>query len=525
MKKLLLSLAAGLMLAAAPISTYAQSKTEIVWADALTANLDTHVGFDVLTQLILLNAYDGLYRYVGNPPDLQPWLAEGHTVSDDGLTWTFTLRPGIKFHDGSEMTSEDIVYSFQRLMALGKGAASTFTPIMKADSVIIVDDRTVQFVLDIPYAPFLAAMPLVAIVNKDLVQSNEKDGDWGTAWLASNDAGSGAYSMDMSSYRPQESLTMLRFESHFFGWADNPAPIDIVHVNPVQETSTRVLALLNGEIDATDSYLGADQVERIAQSDSAYVSQDESMRVMLVTLNNTKAPLDNVNFRKCLSYAMNYEGFVSGILKDFAIRNPGPNPRSLWGNPADMEGYTYDLDKAKEYCDLAKAEGAPVDREIELVSLTSFDQTSQLAQLFQSDARKLGLNLKIVDVNFNNVLGMISSPETAPDMWIHWASTYFVDPENWIGQMYDSSLSGSWKQSSFYKNAEVDELLQSARTTIDQAKRAELYEEASRIVMDDAVDIWIYNTVQLRGLSNRLAGYRFSPVGSGADFRYLMLKQ
>ncbi|MAM14002.1 MAG: peptide ABC transporter substrate-binding protein [Rhizobiaceae bacterium] len=526
MKKLFLSCATALALVATPISTYAQTaKSEIVWGDVLPGNLDTHVGFDVLVQMILINAYDGLYRYVGNPPELEPWLAEGHTVSDDGLTWTFTLREGIKFHDGSDMTSEDVVYSFQRLMALGKGAASTFTPIMKAENVTALDDRTIQFVLDTSYAPFLAAMPLVSIINKDLVQANEVDGDWGTAWLASNDAGSGAYVMDMSNYRPQESLTMVRFDDHFFGWSDNPNPVDIVRVNPVRETSTRVLALLNGELDATDSYLGTDQVDRIARSDSAYVSRDESMRLFLITMNNQKAPFDNVNFRKCLSYAMNYDGFISGVLNNLAERNPGPLPRNLWGNPDGLAGYSFDLDKAKEYCDMARAEGAPIDRELEIVSLSGFDQTSQLAQLLQSDAAKIGLNIKIVEQNFNNVLGTLSSADTAPDMWIHWASTYFVDPENWIGQMYDSSLSGSWKQSAFYSNPKVDELLQGARGATDKAKRQPLYEEASKIVVEDAVDIWIYNTVQLRGLANRIDGYKFSPVGSGADFRYLSIKQ
>ena len=97
--------------------------------------------------------------------------------------------------------------------------------------------------------------------------------------------------------------------------------------------------------------------------------------------------------------------------------------------------------------------------------------------------------------------------------------------ENWSGQMYDSSLSGSWKQSAFFSNPKVDELLQSARGATDKAKRQALYEEASKIVVEDAVDIWVYNTVQLRGLANRIDGYKFSPVGSGSDFRYLSIKQ
>ncbi len=92
-------------------------------------------------------------------------------------------------------------------------------------------------------------------------------------------------------------------------------------------------------------------------------------------------------------------------------------------------------------------------------------------------------------------------------MWIHWVSTYFVDPENWIGQMYDSQFAGTWKASAWYQNDEVDTLLREARETSDQAKRAELYEKAARIVVDDAADIWVYNTVQLRGMTDRVEGY------------------
>jgi peptide/nickel transport system substrate-binding protein len=109
-------------------------------------------------------------------------------------------------------------------------------------------------------------------------------------------------------------------------------------------------------------------------------------------------------------------------------------------------------------------------------------------------------------------------------MWVHWVSTYFVDPENWIGQMYDSQFAGTWKASSWYKNTKLDGLLGEARSIVEQDKRKALYEEASKLVVDDAVDIWIYNTIQLRGLTDRVQGYKFSPVGSGGEVRWMSLK-
>src|SRR4051812_20378884 len=92
----------------APRPAQAQAQRPLVWGDTLPETLDPHAVYDVPSQFILLNVYDGLYRYQGNPPELIPWLAESHTVSEDGLTWEFTLRAGAEFHDGSPIAAEDV---------------------------------------------------------------------------------------------------------------------------------------------------------------------------------------------------------------------------------------------------------------------------------------------------------------------------------------------------------------------------------------------------------------------------------
>ncbi|WP_439577021.1 ABC transporter substrate-binding protein [Elioraea sp.] len=525
-RKLLLLAAASAIAAAglwAPPAEAQRRANEIVWGDQLPGGLDPHVIADVPMQFIQLNVYDELYRYQGNPPDLVPWLATGHTVSADGLTWTFTLRPGTIFHDGTELTAEDVVYSFQRVLALRRGPSAAFLPILDPSGITAPDRQTVRFQLKSPYAPFLAAIPLVAILNSKLVKANERNNDWGTAWLASNAAGSGAYRLDPATYRPQELADLPRNAEHFMGWSHNPRPIELIRSRPILETTTRVNALLRGDIDATDSYLPTDMVERVARARGVRVARDESMRVMVIRMNNQRAPFDNANFRRCLSHAFNYQGFISGILKDYAVRNGGPIPKNLWGAPADVEGYPFDLEKARAACDQARAEGAPVNREIEIHIQSQLAQTTQAAELFQSDLRRIGITMKIVPSTWPTLTTSTGRAETTPDMWVHWVSTYFVDPENWIGQMYDSQFHGTWKASSWYKNDEVDRMLREARAITDQSRRKQLYEQASRIVVADAADIWIYNTVQLRGLSNRVQGYQFSPVGSGGELRGVSL--
>jgi peptide/nickel transport system substrate-binding protein len=496
---------------------------ELVWADNLPGSLDPHALSDVPMQGYMVNVYDTLYVNKENPPKLVPWLATGHTVSEDGLTVTFKLHDGIKFHDGSPLTSEDVVWTFHRLLNVKKGPAAAFLAVLDSNSITAPDLTTVVFKLKQPYAPFVAATPLVAILNRRVIEPNVKDNDWGQAWLASNSAGSGCYILDPSTYQPVQQIDMKRNPNHFMGWGHNKSPIEIVRRRNILETTTRVNALIKGDVDCTDSYLPPDQVERVLASKTATVSKDQSMRVMVLRMNNKKAPFDNLNFRLAISHAFNYKGFIDGVLKGYAVRNAGPIPVNLWGSPKDLLPYDFNLDAAKEFLAKAKAEGAPVDREIEIHIQQHLAQTTQAAQILQQGLRKIGVNLRIVANLWPQIVSSTAKVETTPDMWVHWVSSYFIDPENWIGQMYDSQFHGTWKASCWYKNDKVDAFLREARRLDDQNKRQALYEEASRLVVADAADIWIYNAIELRGLSNRLRGFQFTPIGSGADFRTMSL--
>ena len=514
---------AGGVLVAGLLPAQAADASTFVSGFPLPMNLDPHQVYDVPMQSMMLNAYDNLYRYQGDPPKIVPWLAESHTVSEDGLAWEFKLRAGLKFHDGSPLTAEDVVYSFRRVLALGLAPAGAFLKILKPDNVTAPDPLVVRFKLETSYAPFFAAIPSISIVNPRVIKANEKDGDWGKNWLASNGAGSGAYRIIPAGYRPLEYLDMEINEGHFLGWADNPKPVRKLAYRPTKETSTRVLALLNGSLDCTDNNLPADQVAQINASKIAYVQKDVVMRTFVIRMNNTKPPFNNLNARRCFAHAFNYMGFINDILGGYATRDPYPMPEDLWGIPKDAKGYDYDLKKAKEYMAKAVAEGAPMKRPFELHVQSENEQSVQGAQLFQADLAQIGINLKVVGNIWSNLTTAAAKPDTTPDLWVHWVSTYFVDPENWVGQMYDSQFHGTWKASAYYKNDEVDALLRKARASVKQEERAPLYQEAIRKIMADSPDIWIYNSMQLQGMNKRVKGRRFCTVGQGAEIRWITL--
>lgn len=494
----------------------------ITWNEPLPSTLDPHLVVSTSGQFIQLNLYDTLYRYVGNPAEFVPWLARSHTVSDDALTWTISLRDDAKFHSGAPVTAEDVVYSFRRLLAVGGGYANVFKPILQPENIQAGPGNSVVFKLDKRYSPFLSALPIVAIMDSVKMKANEKSGDWGKAFLSAEVAGSGTYRMRAGSFRPLEAIDLDIFPEHFLGVPANA--IKLARIRFIKEPSTELLALLKGEIDATISYIGAEQAEKIAQNPSTYVSRDEGLRAFCVRLHNQRAPFDNVHFRRALSYAFNYDGVITGLLKNTATRVNQPLPSNIWGYNPSITGYSYDLAKARAELQKARDTGVKdLGREIKIYTDQARQDPVLIAQIFQSELRKLGLKTVLVPSLFDQSAALTTRAETSPDIWMHHTSAYFVDPENWIGQMYDSTMHGSWKASSWYKNPKVDALLAQAREEPDQAKRSALYQSAAAIIVEDAADIWVYNPLQMRGLTKRIKTFKYCPIGAGGELRQIGL--
>jgi peptide/nickel transport system substrate-binding protein len=479
--------------------------------------LDPHVKYGVSAAAFNLNMYDNLLRYQGNPPEIVPWLAERDVPADGGRGRTFYLRRGVKFHDGSELTAEAVHYRFARLLALGRAPAAIFKRMgLTADQIRVLDSYTVEFRLSEPFAPFRVAIPLVSIVNPVILKAHEQNGDWGEKWLARNEAGSGAFRL--VKVDPASGFVMERFPGYWRGWWEKH--VDEVEIRLIREQSSQTLALMKGDVHMIQANVSADELERLERHPRIAVAPQESMRTLVIRMHNQRAPFTDINVRKAFNHALNYDSFIKDILKGRVVRNPGPTPRPLWGYPEDVAGYGYDLDKAKAY--LARAQ-IKITRPIELHVQTTGEQSVQAGLLLQSDLAKLGVEVPIVKPLFPAPASSTKTPETTPDMWVHWVSTYYVDPENWIGEMYDSSNRGTWKASSWYKNPAVDALLNKARRLVDRDQRATLYEEAYRLVVADAADIWIYNTLEHVPLAKVVQGFQFSPVGSGQEFWRIFL--
>ena len=162
--------------------------------------------------------------------------------------------------------------------------------------------------------------------------------------------------------------------------------------------------------------------------------------------------------------------------------------------------------------------------EITIGALAGYGQTEQAAVLLQNALGKIGVKSKIVAETWPVASGKMRNEQQMYDLLPLWKSTYYADPNNWIGEMYLSDNWGTFKSSSFYKSKKVDALLNEALSLTDQAQRAKLYSEAERLIIDDAASVWIYNTRWFGPFGSRVESIRFSPIGNGQDARWIKLK-
>ena len=504
---------ASALVAVAPIVAHAK----FVFANASPYDtLDPHVILDVGRVASRLNLYDGLLRWQDNPAKLEPWLAQSYSVSQDGRTYTFELRKGARFHDGSEIKAADVVYSMERILGLKQGAYPLFSSLLAPGSTKATGDTMVEFNLIKPSAIFLAILPEVHVVNTALLKKNEINNDWGNAWLTGNDAGSGSYKL--TSHDPASGFTAERFKEHWnTKW--RAKPIEEIEFRTVVDVDARVAGLIAGEFHGTDGYLPPDKIKRLREAQNIAVADAESLRLFYAILHNGREPMNDINFRKALSHAFDYDGFNKGILADQVLRNPVPLPVNLWSALKSVKGYALDLEKAREY--LARMKTPP--REITIAAIAGYLQTEQAAALLQANLEKIGVKSKLVAEPWPLVMEKMRNEKQMYDVLFLWKSAYYADPNNWVGEMYDCDQAGG-RNNSWYCNREVDKFLKEAVNATNPDERRRNYEKAAVLVMEDAGGIFINNARWSGPFSKKVTGIRFCPIGDGQEMRWASME-
>ncbi|MDE0200854.1 MAG: ABC transporter substrate-binding protein, partial [Rhodospirillaceae bacterium] len=264
--------------------------------------LDPHKAIDYIDSIINFNVYDTL---VWPNPDgtFSGLLAESWEVSDDGLNYTFTMRD-VKFHDGSVVDAHDVVYSLARTQAIGQAYANLFVGLTST----AVDDRTAQITLPATNAAFLSTLARLSIVNSDLARANQQEGDFGengdysSAFLSGNDAGSGAYTVE--SHNMQE-LTILKAFPGYFEAFDPLAP-ETVQIRYGISAATMRTLMANGELDLSNQWHPYETYGGLSELENVALTTEKGVGYVVLPIHTQMAPTDDVHFRRAMVYALNY---------------------------------------------------------------------------------------------------------------------------------------------------------------------------------------------------------------------------
>ena len=493
------------------------------------ATLDPAIGYDWQNWSMIKSLFDGLMDYVPGSTTLRPGLADSYEVSNAGQTFVFKLKAGVKFHNGREMTANDVKYSLDRVTnpATQSPGAGFFASIQGFDAAMdgsatslsgvkVIDPLTVQIDLSRPDATFLHVMALnfASIVPQEAVEAAA--GDFGK-----HPVGTGAYKLEEWTLGQR-----LIFAKNADYWREGVPYLDQVMFEVGQEPVVALLRLQNGEVDVPgDGIPPAKFVEVMSDPEqAARVVEGGQLHTGYITLNVTTPPLDNVNVRKAINMAINKDR-IAQIINGRAVPATQPLPPSMPGYTEGYAGYAFDVEAAKV---LLASEGLADGFETELYVMNT-DPNPRIAQAIQQDLAGIGINAKIQSLAQANVIEA-GGNGSAPMIWsggMAWIAD-FPDPSNFYGPILGcaGAVEGGWNWSKF-----CDEGLDAKATEADSmagadqaGARMKLWSDVYMGVMDQAPWVPVFNEQRYTMKSPRMGGadaLYVDPVSIPVNYDYV----
>ncbi len=439
--------------------------------------------------------FENLVKF--NPKlELVPGLAETWEQSKDGITWTFKLRKGVKFHDGSPFNAQAAKASFDRLMGPEKPLKrSLYEGVVK--SVEASDDYTLKFNLERPFAFFLnnLAHSASAIVNQEVVKKLGPD-------IKRNSTGAGTGPFKFQELVLGDRWVAVANDEY---WGGRPK-LDKVIVKVVPEGNARVLMLEAGDAQAA-LHLGPENVARLEKNNKIKLDIYQSTRALYIGINNQKKPFDNMKVRQALNYAVDKTAIVKSVLEGLAVAIPGPVAPTLNGY-ADVPVTPYDPEKAKAL--LAEA-GLPNGFQTTLWTPKGrWIKDFEMVQAVQQQLGKVGVQVKLETMEWAALIKAVSLPveENKSELFMFgWSPS--TGEGRWA--MYPtfggkSQWAPKGSNRFFYSDPDFDELLTKATTAVDTKDRDENLKKAQELIVKDAPAIFLIAPKEIVGMSAKLSG-------------------
>jgi len=461
----------------------------------------------------MVNFYDPLVFVDPETKAPAAHLATDWSIEDDGRTWVFTLRDDVTFHSGNALTAEDVAYSLERTMALNLGKASLWSGFLTADSAEVRDERTVALTSERQFGPMLATLVNLFVADGQAVRANA-DTEYGEEYLKWNVEGSGPYGLRE---KRSEEILFEAHEDYWGGWDD--AQFKRARYKGVLEPSTLKNLIKTGQADMAGSWLSPTDYEEMASADGVTLEQVPSWRLFHIPLNTQKKPTDDLNVRKAIVHAIDYESIMSGIFPG-AERVAGPVPSNMPGHNDDLAPYQQDVASAESFLDQADYSLDEINETgIELVYVAQLEYEREIGLVIKQNLGDLGIEVELNPLPYPNITERNTEPETSPHMLQIFVGASYPSPDTFLKQLFHEDALGLSFTSSWFTTDELTGLIDDARTTVDADERMAKFREAQRIVYDAYPSVFLMQYPLFAPIQEGIEGFTFRGV-DGYEVRW-----
>jgi len=493
-----------------PVSTTATTSTSSINSNITTSsqilsltfanvpNADPAKGSDEASCAALVNLYDTLVFPTASGV-INPDLATSWTVSQDGLTYTFNLRQGVTFHNGDPFNASAVVFSMNRLIAMGQGFSYLFSPYIVSTNA--TGPYTVVFHLKKTFGPFLSALVRLYVVDPKQVMGNIVSGpygslgDYGSTWLLTHDAGSGPYSM--TSANLEANMIFQEYTSYWNGTQPNQ-PKTVQYIG-ISDPNTVKALFTTGAIQITDMWQPYANIQALSALKGAKMTVIPSTQEMYLMIDTQKAPTDDLYVREAMSYALNYTAVVDQIFPGTQL-TAGPVPVALPGHDSAIPQATQNLALAKQLIQQSKyyKAGTLSNNPVTYYWVTAVPAEQKLALEFASDMQQIGITVNIVGTPWLTVVADLANKTSSPNIVsIEDAASYY-EAGSLLQSRYTSAADGTWEQNEWLQNSSLDSIILSAISNLNQTQRFQGYYNAQEQIYHMFPTIYAFDVTEVR---------------------------
>ena len=453
----------------------------------LEDSLDPHISVAAGTKEVLFNIYEGLVKpdEEGNCRDA---VAESHTISEDGKVYTFKLRQHVMFHDGTEVTAEDVKYSIERCAGINGDGTPLVAAFSNVEKVEIPDETTVEIYLKEPDTEFLVYLT-VAVIPEHCQD------------LDKNPVGTGPFKYVSRS--PQENIVLEKFEDYWD--TENQAYLDQVTFKVVGDTNAVVTGLKAGSLDMYPR-VNATQLAQLQDDEDLTVYEGGMNLVQALYLNNAAEPLNDVRVRQALCYAVNRQEILDLTAdgKGTIIGSSMFPAFEKYYLPELAKRYNQNLDKAKE---LLTEAGYPDGFSLTITVPNNYQQHIDAAQVIVEQLKQIGVKAEIQLIEWDSWLSDVYAGRDFQ------STVVGVDAAYLSGRaLLERFTSDSEKNFINFSNEEYDKLYEQVRKSTDDAEQITLYQQMETLLCEDAANVYIQDMACDVVLRKSYGGYTFYPL-------------